>query len=1077
MKKFRLHSVYSTANNSFQAVVLLAMLCMVASTVAQSLDPVIENPDIISQNKLPAHASGFQYETVELAKNGVATASSRIQSLDGLWKFNWVRSPEERPVDFYREDFDVSQWDDIPVPSNWEVQGYGIPIYTNHPYEFSFRKNPNPPDIPDGYNPVGSYRRSFDVPETWGNQRVMVHFGAVKSAFYLWVNGQKVGYSQGSKLPAEFDLTDYVRTGTNTMALEVYRWSDGSFLECQDFWRISGIERSVFLMARPHIHVADYLVVADLSPTYSDGVLALEVSVNNASNKRFTGSVSVSLERKGTAIWKENGELQIKPKKSSNVDFSGSIPTVAAWSAETPNLYGLTIRLEQGGEILEVIHRKIGFRNVRIEGEQLLVNGQPILIRGVNRHEHDMTTGHVLSREAMLQDIQLMKASNINAVRTSHYPNHPLWYELCNEYGLYVCDEANIESHGMGYDLDKTLGNNPAWLKAHMDRMRRMILRDRNHPSIISWSLGNEGGNGTNFYATYRLAKDMDSTRVVVYERALKEFNTDVYCPMYDSYDYLTSYAQDSSEHRPLILCEYAHAMGNSLGGIKEYWDLFNAYDKLQGGYIWDWQDQGLLEKKDGREYFTYGGDYGPEGTPSDHNFLNNGLIRADRTPNPHLNEAKWAMQPISFTQGSNKGELSVHNDYFFQDLSKVRFQWSILADGEQVEQGSVDGLEVAPQGSAILPIKWSQDCIQAKEYILNVQAVLVADAPLLSEGHIIARSEFPLVSDWTPTSEKDGVSPLVITESNGEMSIEGSFFTATFDTNLGMLSSYSVDGQEMILSGGKVNFWRAPTDNDYGASLPVHYQEWKSASDNKKLLSANHNQNPASTNLNFTWSLLGGDAIYRQHYTVHTDGSILVHNTLDAIKGINPAAVHVAGYWQELPAESHSNLFRFGNQFVLSPGLEKTNWYGRGPHETAVDRKGSAFIGKYYETVENLFTLYARPQHNGSRNDVRWVTFTGENNAGICIEALPESEGIPKFIHFSASHFPMEAIDSGEDKSSSQAHVRLLNPEPEIFLNIDGFQAGVACVNSWGALPTDEHLLPFGNYSYSYHILPVRSE
>ena len=626
---------------------ILSLFLIVTTSIvkAQTLDAIIENPQVVEINKLPARASFFAYESKKLAKKNSIEDSENYLSLNGLWKFNWTRSPKDRPINFYKEDYNTSNWKDIPVPSNWELEGYGIPIYTNIPYPFSFRATPTPPDIPDGYNPVGSYKRTINIPDSWSNKEVSIHLGAVKSAFYIWVNGNKVGYSQGSKLPAEFNLTSYLRKGANSIALEVYRWSDGSYLEDQDFWRFSGIERDVYLYATPRTFVQDYVVGSDLINNFKDGQFSLSVALANTLSKKFKGQLKATLKSKNSVVFYSNEMVQIEPNAKTTIKFNSIIDDALAWSAECPNLYFLQLELiGKKGKTLQVMNQHVGFKNIQVHKAQLLVNGKPILLKGVNRHEHDYKKGHVISRASMLEDIKIFKQNNINAVRTAHYPNDPYFYELCDVYGIYVYDEANIESHGIGYKLSETLGNKPEWEKAHVERVKRMILRDRNHPSIIVWSLGNEAGNGYNFYRAYKEAKEIDSSRPVHYERALREWNTDIVAHMYAGYKKIEDYAKDNSQTRPFILCEYAHAMGNSLGGIKEYWDLFEKYDKLQGGFIWDFQDQGLLTEKDGKEYFAYGGDFGPEGTPSDHNFLNNGLLQADKKPNPHLYEAKKVM-------------------------------------------------------------------------------------------------------------------------------------------------------------------------------------------------------------------------------------------------------------------------------------------------------------------------------------------------------------------------------------------------------------------------------------------------
>ncbi len=633
--------------------------------------PDWENPSLVGINKEAPRASAFPFETAALAETNDPGQSAYFQLLNGSWKFNWVRSPGERPRDFFEEEFDDSGWGRIPVPSNWEVQGYGVPIYLNHPYEFE----KNPPLIHHEYNPVGSYRTTFQIPEDWGDREVFLHFGAVKSAMYLWVNGQQVGYSQGSKLPAEFNVTEYLRTGENLLAVEVYRWSDGSYLECQDFWRISGIERDVFLWAAPKIHIRDVFVKAGLNDNYRDGRLEVTVDLANyglGASEDLTVDMALTDPDDGSVISAPELSMDLPPVgEEASATVRVGVGPVKRWTAETPALYDLYLTLKDpAGSTLEVVRQRIGFRTVEIKDGLLQVNGVPITIKGVNRHEHDPFTGHVMTEERMREDIRLIKAANMNAVRTSHYPSDPLWYELADEYGLYIVDEANIESHGMGYNLDTTLGNNPDWELAHVDRMRRMVERDKNHPSIIIWSMGNEAGNGVNFYAAYEWTKERDDTRPVQYERALKEWNTDIYVPMYASFQHLEEYAQSEPE-RPLIMCEYAHAMGNSVGNFTDYWELIDRYPSLQGGFIWDWVDQGLATVTEGGDsIWGYGGDFGPPGTPSDGNFLINGLVQPDRDLNPHYYEVRHVYQWIDAELlDTETGRILLTNNYEFKEI------------------------------------------------------------------------------------------------------------------------------------------------------------------------------------------------------------------------------------------------------------------------------------------------------------------------------------------------------------------------------------------------------------------------
>ncbi len=1047
-------------------IVSIFTLVLILNVNAQTLDPVIENPQVVEINKLPARATFFAFESKGLAEANNVEASKNYKSLNGTWKFNWTRNPEDRPIDFYKEDYNTNDWDDIPVPANWELEGHGIPIYTNIPYPFSFESTPNPPDIPDGYNPVGSYKRTFDIPESWTNKEVTIHLGAVKSAFYIWVNGKKVGYSQGSKLPAEFNLTSFIRKGSNTIALEVYRWSDGSYLEDQDFWRFSGIERDVYLYATPKVHIQDIVIKSDLDSNYKNGLFNLDIEINNVEKRKFKGSLKVDLSKDGNSVYKTSKSISFDKSSQLKKSFSSTIADVLQWTAETPDLYTLSIQLlDKKGNTLEAINRKIGFRNIKIEGGQVLINGQPILIKGVNRHEHDHINGHVISRESMLEDIKIFKANNINAVRTCHYPNDPYWYELCDEYGIYVYDEANIESHGMGYNLNETLGNNPDWLEAHMQRTERMVIRDRNHPSIIAWSLGNEAGNGYNFYNTYLRAKELDPTRFVHYERALHEWNTDVIGLMYANYKYIEDYAKDDTKERPFILCEYAHAMGNSLGGFKEYWDLFEKYDKLQGGFIWDYQDQGLLADKDGREYFSYGGDYGPEGTPSDHNFLNNGLIQADKALNPHMIEAKKIMQNVKFYKDDlEQNQVEVKNWYFFRDLSNYQIDWTVVENGKAIENGSINGLDIQPQQSKVLNIPFKTTINNSKEYFVNLSVKLINAEPLIEAGFEIAKAQF-LLNSKEVKSPKPAIiaGELNSTSSDTSIIVYNNNFKAEFSKTSGTLLNYEFGGKTIINQGAQINFWRAPVDNDYGANTPNVYREW--LTQGKENLNVSHDvvELDNAVKIVFNQNMLEGDASFTQTYVVYANGTIQVENDFKTLKGKGKINARKKDKFKK---NEHSNIYKFGNEFVLPKTFNVVNWYGRGPDESYIDRKNSTEVGLYSSKVSDLFTMYARPQDNGNRTDVRWVELS--NNNGVSVRFYG-----PNHLNFSASHFKTEDLDSGKSKTTTQAHGRLLNPREEVYLNIDGFTSGVACVNSWGTLPRPEYMLPYQDYYYSYWIVP----
>ncbi len=1033
---------------SFKLVLVTLTICFgMLSFQAQTLDPVIENPDVIGINKLDARATFFPYNSLELAKEDNLSKAENYLLLNGIWQFNYSEAPESRPADFYKEDYDTSKWNTIKVPSNWEVEGFGVPIYVNATYPFQKGKL-NPPDIPDGDNPVGSYKRTFNVPNNWDGKDIFIHFGAVKSAFYIWINGKKVGYSQGSKLPAEFNLTNFVKPGNNSIALEVYRWSDGSYLECQDFWRISGIERDVYLYARPNVQLADYFAKAGLENNYTDGVFDLTVDIKSIDTKKQRGTVAVEITKNNQTVYTASSTYDLAPKADATLKFNKTIPQVKTWSAEIPELYQLNIIIkDRKGNVIEAISRKLGFRTSEVKDGQYLVNGKPILFKGVNRHEHDPDTGHVISREDMLLDIQIFKEYNINAVRTAHYPNDPYFYELCDEYGIYVIDEANIESHGMGYALHRTLANNPAWLKSHLERVERMVQRDKNHPSIVIWSLGNEAGNGYNFYKSYLLAKEQDDTRPTQYERAVYEWNTDLFVPMYATPDDVEKYALNDDFTKPLVQCEFAHAMGNSMGGFKEYWDLYEKYDKLQGGFIWDYVDQGLRTVKNGREIFAYGGDFGPEGTPSDNNFLNNGLVQPDRRPNPHIHEVAHIHQDVKFYENDlANGVIDVKNWYFFRDLSNYKLKWEILENGAVVESGTIDDMITAPQAKKAIKIPFKTQLKNNKEYFLNVAAILKQNEPLLKAGHVLAYEQFQLQDAKTVLPENS--TQAVSYKTQGDViNVTGEGFSVVFNKKEGQLTDYSFNNKNLLKSGPVVNFWRAPIDNDYGAGTQLRYKAWKDAGTSGTVTTEVKQVSKNDVQITFTRDLFNGDAQVISTYLVNGDGAVKVTNELKAIKG------------------KHSNFYKFGNKLVLPEDYKNITYYGKGPFEAYADRQHAAKLGVFEQTIEEQYFPYIRPQETGNKLDVRWAAITKSDGSGI--KFLSDTP-----FHFSALNFSEDDLHTGDKRV--QHHAGEIDPRKEVFVNIDGFQQGLGSINSWGRLPMEPYMLPYQDYSYSYWMMPI---
>lgn len=1017
-----------------------------------------ENPAVFGRNKEPAHCTYIPYADIETALTGDPAQSPFYQSLNGTWKFNWVRKPAERPVDFYKDDYDVSQWDDIVVPGNWELQGYGIPIYTNSDYPFPA----NPPHIPHDYNPVGSYRRGFTIPESWEDRLVFLHFRGVKSAMYVWVNGKKVGYSQGSKTPAEFNITEYLRQGENTLAVEVYRWSDGAYLEDQDYWKISGIERDVFLFSTPQVKIRDFFVLGNLDDNYKDGDLKVAVGVkNNLPEALSKYQVQVQLfdaDNKPVIEPPLAKEVTLEQFGEKEIHFEQSVKKPEKWTAETPNLYSMMLSLsDDAGKIIEVVGCKIGFRKVEIKGGQLLVNGVPILIKGVNSHDHDPVTGRYVSEELMIKDIQLMKKFNINAVRTSHYPKHPRWYELCDQFGLYIVDEANIESHGIGYDPDKTLGNNPEWKAAHLDRTMRMVERDKNHPSIIIWSLGNEAGDGVNFEATSAWIKRRDPSRPVQYERAGTRPHTDIVCPMYRTIHDLQQYIEKGLDGRPLIMCEYAHAMGNSVGNLQDYWDFFDQHPELQGGFIWDWVDQGLLKKtEEGEEFWAYGGDFGPPGTPSDLNFCINGLVLPDRKVHPHIWEVKKVYQYIKVKPIDLKaGKIEIQNRHDFTNLKKFGVSWVVMADDEEINRGRLPGMDIKPHDSKAITLPMPEIHPEpGVEYFLKISFETDEEKPLIPKGYEVAWEQFKLpfyrVVDKVDLSKLE---KLVLEETEKLAQIKGKDFAVTVNKRTGEITSIVYKGTELIRTGPVPNFWRAPTDNDFGSGMPERLAVWRDAGEKRKVDRVRVKQvSNQEIQVDVDFFLPTVNSKYYTKYKVLGSGDIIITNKF-------------------MPGEKNlPEIPRVGMTMSLPVEFENISWYGRGPHENYWDRKTGAPVSVYSGKVMDQYHPYIRPQENGNKCDVRWIALTNDKGLGLLAVGRP-------LLSISAQHFLNQDFDPGPVKQ--QRHTYHLRKRDLVTLNLDYKQMGVGGDTSWGdrARPHPEYTLYAQEYSYSFRLRPFSSK
>jgi beta-galactosidase len=1026
-----------------------------------------ENPELTGLNRENPHATLISYADEQTALASIKENSPNYVSLDGIWKFHLSKNPGERPFWFFKNDYDIRDWDNTDVPSNWQMKRYDDPpIYVNITYPF---KN-DPPKIPHGANPVGSYKRSFRIPSGWKDKEIFLHFGAVSSFFYVWVNEQLVGFSKDSKTPAEFIITKYIKKGSNSLSVEVYRWSDGSYLEDQDFWRMSGIQRTVFLHARPKTYINDFFAIGDLENNYKDGKLDASVLLGTNTEDRNEYIVEASLYDNNQKIYNEQIPTTLVDKKNTVV-FKKSFPAIKRWSAETPDLYSLVINLkDKNGINLESVSARIGFRKVDIINSQLLVNGVAIYLKGTNMHEHSDVNGHVVDEATILKDIRVMKSFNINAVRTSHYPQQELWYEMCDKYGLYLIDEADIESHGMGYDKNVTLADKPEWLAAHIDRMYRMVERDKNHPSVIIWSMGNEAGDGNNFLKGYKWIKSRDNTRPVQYERAEKSTNTterhtDIWCPMYASIEEIGSYAKDPKNDRPLIMCEYAHAMGNSTGNLQDYWDVIEKYPKLQGAFVWDWVDQGLLKTTEtGEKYWAYGGDFGEEGIPSDGNFCINGLVWPDRTPHPGLYEVKKVYQFIGFELADlSKGMIKIRNKYDFTNLSAFNFDWEVVSDGVKIQSGKlkIPALEPKQETVVMLPMKKITPAPGA-EYFLNLKASRTDEWNYVPEDHVYASAQFKLPIETKPVaSSSDPLAILQTKTIDKKLQVGGTDMKIVFDLEKGTLESYIYKGKELIKKGPEPDFWRPPTDNDYGNHMDKRLRVWKKAGERTIVTKADISQpEMGKVVISFKHKVMGLEeekiADYSTVYTILGSSDVIVKNKFGKTTGKIP----------EIP--------RMGMQLQLPAEFSNLKWLGRGLHENYVDRWTSADVGLYESTVGDQYVPYIRPQENGYKTDTRWLSLTDDSGSGILVT------GYPVFC-FGALHNIHDDFESPgklsqyrKDAKSANTHSINVKPRDFVNLNIDLKQMGVGGDDSWGAQTHKQYRLLNDNYEYSFRIRPI---
>ncbi|TQV81141.1 DUF4981 domain-containing protein [Exilibacterium tricleocarpae] len=1046
-----------------------------------------EDAGVFRINKEPARASAVPYPDLPSALAGTAAASPLVRSLNGPWRFFWARRPDQRPADFFRTDFDAGHWPTIPVPSNWELHGYGIPIYANthvpwarvgrmasatihgYPPQMALFSGTNPPYVRKDYNPVGSYRRTFELPATWDGREIYLQFGGVKSAFYVWINGTRVGYSQDSFTPAEFNITNYLKPGTNLVAVEVYRWSDGAYLELQDMWRLSGIFRDVNLIARAPTHIRDFYLTTELAPDYKSATLNLDAWI--AGYESLPGA-SLALVIQGHQ-YASPTELAATVINGGKVSFAVPVDRPQLWSDETPNLYTLALLIRDAeGRHVGAVAQQLGFRDVEIAGGQLLVNGKPVYLKGVNRHDMHPDVGQAITREQMQQDIRLMKRHNINAVRTSHYPNHPYWYQLCNQYGLYVIDEANLETHGLRESIP---ASDPDWTAAAVDRMTNMVLRDRNHPAIIIWSLGNEAGRGDNFVKMKAAAVALDATRPVISEQ-MPEIS-DIVAPMYATYSakdaatlpdhaaiertfgmtpfwkylikaestdagrYIDHWGEHPANDKPLILVEYAHAMGNSSGGLKEYWEVFKRYPNIQGGFIWDWADQALRKTEAGVTFWAYGGDYEPPWMAHDGIFNNNGLVFPDRTPQPALHEVKKIQQWVNFQRRGQ--QLQVVNEYFYTDLSEFDIRWQLLQDGRTVDAGQW-ALALPPQQQTAVDLpEWPQ----SGEVLLNIEVALKTPRLWAEAGHRVA-SEQLLLREQPPLPpvQRQVVNGLSVEQRTDALLVRGEGFVLGVSKDNGLINHYQIAGVDSLIGELTPNFWRAPTDNDDAFAAHVEGASgWRDAYANRLTTDVELVENTdRRVRIVTRFRLAQRRASGELSYTIYPDARVQVDFAID-----------LSG------AESDREIFRIGLQGPINPTLDRITWYGRGPFENYQDRNQAAKLGTYQLALDDFFVLYVKPQESSNRTDTRWLVLSGREPGGLQVTAAPQFD-------FSVWPYSQAAIEAA-------THSHKL-PETGIHtLNIDLVQQGVGGDTGWGmdsqALP-DYRIRP-GQYQLTFWLSP----
>ena len=1021
----------------------LALLSMSSGALAQS-ESRWQNVNINQQNREPRRANFFAFENLEKAQSFDKKKSANYLSMEGMWKFNFVKDHNKRPANFFALKYDDSQWKDFPVPGLFELNGYGDATYKNIGYAWATQFAPNPPYISELNNYTGSYRRTFELPKDWKGKDVYFHVGSATSNLTLWVNGKYVGYSEDSKVAAEFNISKYLKPGKNLIAMQVMRWCDGSYFEDQDFWRFTGIAREVYLYARPKLHAADIRLNAALENNYQDGVLNYKVSLKGGKT-----DVAITLcDKDGKQIAQATGAQGVI-----------KVPKVNAWTAETPYLYKAYITLKNKQGAAEVIPQKVGFRNVEIKNAQLLVNGQPVLVKGADRHEMDPDGGYVVSLERMIQDIKIMKQLNINAVRTSHYPCDPRWYDLCDEYGIYITAEANLESHGMGYE-EKSLAKFPEYIVPHIERNEGNVKPLINHPSVIVWSLGNECGYGVNFEKAYDWVKACDKTRPAQYERGGYDSKTDIYCPMYIGYEESESYCK-SNGTKPYIQCEYAHAMGNSEGGFKEYWDLIRKYPKYQGGYIWDFVDQGLRDKSPvtGKEIFTYGGDYGRY-PGSDYNFNCNGIIAPNRRLNPHAYEIQYVLQNVWIKDfDAENGSFNVYNENFFKNIDDLNLTATLFANGVKLTTIAIpDTKGIAPQATKLVKSEALKSAIEkaeaehaTEEITINFAFASDGSQPLVDKGQVMARQQIVLNGyefDKVDAPANTG-SKIEVEETNSYVKVSAERMSVTIGKKTGMIDYLDVDGEPMLKFRESMTpeFWRAPTDNDYGASLQKKMRVWKNPQMNLKSFDKSESKDSVVLTANFEMPEVKAELMLR--YRINAAGEVAVTEKMTTDKEAKVA-----------------DLFRYGMQLQMPASFSKLEYYGRGPEENYIDRHSSSFIGKYEANVKDEYYPYVRPQESGNHTDIRYFSiFNPTTGKGITFEGYAPME-------CSAIPYLVEDLDAGIEKEHAWGqHSGDLVEKGLVQLHIQQRQFGLGCIDSWGSSPMEKYRMHYQDRCFSFVI------